>query len=152
MVLIDLLCTALTTTRRVYMGEKLVIVESPAKAKTIEKFLGKGYTVKSSFGHICDLPKSALGIDIQNGFEPKYTVPAEKKKVVTDLFSVFSNTEPLPGRSEAYAKVSVDFHSFLPPIEFQVNSFFQSYLHLRFHLRLRSFWCDVSRSRTSNKK
>ena len=54
------------------MGEKLVIVESPAKAKTIEKFLGKGYTVKSSFGHICDLPKTALGIDIENGFKPNY--------------------------------------------------------------------------------
>ena len=93
MILIDLLCTALTTTRRVYMGEKLVIVESPAKAKTIEKFLGKGYTVKSSFGHICDLPRSALGIDLQNGFEPKYTVPAEKKKVVTELKKLASNAE-----------------------------------------------------------
>ena len=67
------------------MGEKLVIVESPAKAKTIEKFLGKGYTVKSSFGHICDLPKTSLGIDIENGFKPKYQVPADKKKVVADL-------------------------------------------------------------------
>ena len=67
------------------MGEKLVIVESPAKAKTIEKFLGKGYTVRSSFGHICDLPKTALGIDIENGFKPKYQVPSDKKKVVADL-------------------------------------------------------------------
>ena len=72
------------------MGEKLVIVESPAKAKTIEKFLGKGYTVKSSFGHICDLPKTALGIDIENGFKPKYQVPADKKKLVSDLKALAS--------------------------------------------------------------
>ena len=67
------------------MGENLVIVESPAKAKTIEKFLGKEYTVKSSFGHICDLAKKNLGIDIENGFEPKYEVSADKKKVVSEL-------------------------------------------------------------------
>ena len=67
------------------MGENLVIVESPAKAKTIEKFLGKGFTVKSSFGHILDLKKKDLGIDIENGFEPQYEVPKDKKKVVSDL-------------------------------------------------------------------
>ena len=67
------------------MGENLVIVESPAKAKTIEKFLGKGFTVKSSFGHIRDLPENGLSIDIENGFEPKYEVPKEKKKVVSEL-------------------------------------------------------------------
>ncbi len=67
------------------MGENLVIVESPAKAKTIEKFLGKGFTVKSSFGHIRDLKKKDLGIDIENGFEPQYEVPKDKKKVVSDL-------------------------------------------------------------------
>src|SRR5574344_859149 len=67
------------------MGENLVIVESPAKAKTIEKFLGKEYTVKSSFGHICDLAKKNLGIDIEHGFEPKYEVSADKKKVVSEL-------------------------------------------------------------------
>ena len=75
------------------MGEKLVIVESPAKAKTIEKFLGKGYTVKSSFGHICDLPKTSLGIDIENGFKPKYQVPAEKKKVVSELKALAAKAE-----------------------------------------------------------
>ena len=75
------------------MGEKLVIVESPAKAKTIEKFLGKGYTVKSSFGHICDLPKTALGIDIENGFKPKYQVPADKKKLVSDLKALASKAD-----------------------------------------------------------
>lgn len=75
------------------MGEKLVIVESPAKAKTIEKFLGKGYTVKSSFGHICDLPKTALGIDIENGFKPAYQVPADKKKVVSELKALADKAE-----------------------------------------------------------
>ena len=75
------------------MGEKLVIVESPAKAKTLEKFLGKGYTVKSSFGHICDLPKTSLGIDIENGFKPKYQVPADKKKVVSDLKALASKAD-----------------------------------------------------------
>lgn len=67
------------------MGENLVIVESPAKAKTIEKFLGKGYTVKSSFGHIRDLAKKNLGIDIENGFKPKYIISDDKKKVVSSL-------------------------------------------------------------------
>ena len=75
------------------MGEKLVIVESPAKAKTIEKFLGKGYTVKSSFGHICDLPKTALGIDIENGFKPNYQVPSDKKKVVAELKALADKAE-----------------------------------------------------------
>ena len=67
------------------MQENLVIVESPAKAKTIEKFLGKEYTVKSSFGHIRDLSKKELGIDISNNFEPHYEIPADKKKVVDEL-------------------------------------------------------------------
>lgn len=67
------------------MEENLVIVESPAKAKTIERFLGEGFTVKSSYGHIRDLKKKDLGIDIENGFEPQYEIPKEKKKVVSDL-------------------------------------------------------------------
>ena len=67
------------------MGENLVIVESPAKAKTIEKILGKDYKVLSSFGHIRDLSKKNLGIDIENGFVPKYEVSADKKKVVAEL-------------------------------------------------------------------
>ena len=67
------------------MIENLVIVESPAKAKTIEKFLGKNFTVKSSFGHIRDLSKKNLGIDIDNGYSPEYIVSAEKKKVVDEL-------------------------------------------------------------------
>ena len=67
------------------MVENLVIVESPAKAKTIEKILGKDYTVRSSFGHIRDLAKKNLGIDIEHGFIPQYEVSPDKKKVVSEL-------------------------------------------------------------------
>ena len=67
------------------MAKNLVIVESPAKAKTIEKFLGKDYVVKSSFGHIRDLPKKGLNIDIENQFEPHYEISSDKKKVVAEL-------------------------------------------------------------------
>lgn len=69
------------------MQKNLVIVESPAKAKTIEKFLGKEYQVMSSYGHIRDLKKKDFGIDIENGFTPIYEVPADKKKVVSELKS-----------------------------------------------------------------
>jgi len=65
--------------------KNLVIVESPAKAKTISKFLGKDYTVMASMGHVRDLPKSKLGFDPDNNFEPKYIVSTDKKKVITDL-------------------------------------------------------------------
>jgi len=67
------------------MINNLVIVESPAKAKTIEKFLGKDFQVKSSMGHIRDLSKEDLGIDIKDNFKPKYIVPPDKKKTVTEL-------------------------------------------------------------------
>ncbi|MCC8034964.1 MAG: type I DNA topoisomerase [Rikenellaceae bacterium] len=67
------------------MHENLVIVESPAKAKTLEKFLGKEFTVKSSYGHIRDLAKKDLGIDIEHGFTPTYEVSPDKKKVVPEL-------------------------------------------------------------------
>ena len=67
------------------MVENLVIVESPAKAKTIEKILGKEYTVRSSYGHIRDLAKKNLGIDIEHGFIPQYEVSPDKKKVVSEL-------------------------------------------------------------------
>lgn len=67
------------------MAANLVIVESPAKAKTIEKFLGKDYQVKSSFGHIRDLPKKGLNIDIAKDFEPHYEVSADKRKTVSEL-------------------------------------------------------------------
>ncbi len=67
------------------MQKNLVIVESPAKAKTIERFLGKDFHVMSSYGHIRDLKKKDFGIDIENGFIPIYEVPADKKKVVSEL-------------------------------------------------------------------
>ena len=67
------------------MADNLVIVESPAKADTIRKFLGDGFTVKSSFGHIRDLQDNKLGVDIANGFRPEYVIPAGKKRVVSEL-------------------------------------------------------------------
>ena len=68
------------------MAKNLVIVESPAKAKTIEGYLGKDFLVKSSIGHIRDLPKKGgMGIDIENGFIPKYEVSEDKKHVVAEL-------------------------------------------------------------------
>lgn len=67
------------------MEENLVIVESPAKAKTIEKFLGEGFVVRSSFGHIRDLEKKNLGIDVEGDFQPMYIIPEDKKKLVNEL-------------------------------------------------------------------
>jgi DNA topoisomerase-1 len=67
------------------MSKNLVIVESPAKAKTIEKYLGKDFIVRSSFGHIRDLPKKGLNIDLEHNFAPKYEISDDKKKVVSDL-------------------------------------------------------------------
>lgn len=67
------------------MGKNLVIVESPAKAKTIQKFLGDDFVVKSSFGHIRDLHSNSLSVDVENGFRPEYVVPDDKKKVVAEL-------------------------------------------------------------------
>src|SRR5258705_13574756 len=67
------------------MAKNLLIVESPAKAKTIEGYLGKDFTVKSSYGHIRDLVKSDDAIDIANNFKQNYEVPADKKQVVSEL-------------------------------------------------------------------
>ncbi len=67
------------------MAKNLVIVESPAKAKTIEKFLGKDYQVESSYGHIADLPSKEIGVDVENGFKPKYEVSSDKKALVKKL-------------------------------------------------------------------
>jgi DNA topoisomerase-1 len=75
------------------MIENLVIVESPAKAKTIEKFLGKDFRVVSSFGHIRDLAKKNLGIDIENNFAPDYEIPKEKAKVVSELRKAASDSK-----------------------------------------------------------
>ncbi|HYZ11400.1 MAG TPA: toprim domain-containing protein, partial [Actinomycetota bacterium] len=67
------------------MAKNLVIVESPTKAKTLERYLGREFTVKASMGHIRDLPESKIGVDTERNFEPEYVVPDAKKKVVTTL-------------------------------------------------------------------
>jgi DNA topoisomerase I len=75
------------------MAKNLLIVESPAKAKTIEGILGKDFEVKSCYGHIRDLEKSDMGIDINNDFKPTYIIPADKEKVVKDLRSIAKKSE-----------------------------------------------------------
>lgn len=75
------------------MAKNLLIVESPAKAKTIEKFLGKDFQVKSCYGHIRDLEKDDMGVDIANGFAPRYVVPDEKLKVVSELRKLAKSSE-----------------------------------------------------------
>lgn len=75
------------------MSKHLVIVESPTKAKTIGRFLGKDYKVTSSFGHLRDLPKSKLGVDVDNDFEPEYVIPIKSKKQVAELKKLAKNVE-----------------------------------------------------------
>jgi DNA topoisomerase-1 len=75
------------------MAKNLVIVESPAKAKTIEKFLGKDFQVESSFGHIADLPSKEIGVDVHNGFKPTYEVSADKKALVKKLKDLAKKAE-----------------------------------------------------------
>lgn len=75
------------------MAKNLVIVESPAKAKTIEKFLGKDYQVESSYGHIADLPSKEIGVDVANGFKPKYEVSPDKKALVKKLRDLSKSAE-----------------------------------------------------------
>lgn len=74
---------------------KLVIVESPAKARTVGRFLGKGYTVKASVGHVRDLLRSQLSVDVENGFNPKYRVPNEKRPVVKELKALAERAEEI---------------------------------------------------------
>ena len=75
------------------MAKNLVIVESPAKAKTIEKFLGKDFKVESSFGHISDLPSKELGVDVEGDFKPRYEVSADKKSIVSKLKTLAKKAE-----------------------------------------------------------
>lgn len=77
------------------MSKNLVIVESPAKAKTISRFLGKDYKVLASMGHVMDLPKSQMGIDIENNFEPNYIISVDKKKVVKQLKDELNKADDL---------------------------------------------------------
>ena len=75
------------------MAKNLVIVESPAKARTIEKFLGNDFQVESSFGHIADLPSKEIGIDVDGDFKPKYAVSPDKKAVVKKLKGLANKAE-----------------------------------------------------------
>lgn len=75
------------------MASSLVIVESPAKAATIKKYLGRGYTVMASIGHVMDLPKSKLGVDLENNFEPTYVVSKDKKKVLADIIKAAEKSD-----------------------------------------------------------
>lgn len=75
--------------------KRLLVVESPAKARTIQKYLGSRYTVKASVGHVIDLPKTKLGVDLENGFEPEYTVIRGKKKVLTELMSAARKSDEI---------------------------------------------------------
>ena len=75
------------------MAKNLVIVESPAKAKTIEKFLGSDFQVESSYGHIADLPSKEIGVDVEQGFKPKYEVSPDKKALVSKLKTLSKNAE-----------------------------------------------------------
>lgn len=79
--------SAKSTGRTRASGQKLVIVESPAKARTLERYLGKGYAVSASMGHVRDLPKSTLGVAVDGDFAPKYLIPNDKRKTVKDLKS-----------------------------------------------------------------
>ncbi|GAG15126.1 unnamed protein product, partial [marine sediment metagenome] len=67
------------------MSKYLVIVESPTKCRTINKFLGEKYVILSSMGHVVDLPKSEMGVDIENGFKPRYIVIAKRRKILSEL-------------------------------------------------------------------
>src|SRR6266487_7168385 len=82
------------------MTKTLVVVESPAKAKTIEKYLGDGYAVRASYGHIRDLPRSKLGVDPDQGFAVQYEVPEDSKRHVADLKRALNQNEDLVLRSE----------------------------------------------------
>lgn len=75
------------------MAKNLVIVESPAKAKTIEGYLGKDFVVKSSYGHVRDLASKGLAIDIENNFQPEYEVSADKKNVISELKKLVKEAE-----------------------------------------------------------
>ena len=75
------------------MIKNLVIVESPAKAKTIGKFLGKDYEVKSSYGHVRDLPEKDFGINVENNYEPEYVISPDKKQIISELKKIAKKAE-----------------------------------------------------------
>ncbi|MBI2237544.1 MAG: toprim domain-containing protein, partial [Actinobacteria bacterium] len=77
------------------MAKTLVVVESPTKAKTLERCLGQGYTVRASYGHIRDLPKNKLGVDTEREFEPEYVVPQGSGKAVSPLKAAHKKADEL---------------------------------------------------------
>ena len=92
---------------------KLVIVESPAKAKTIQKYLGKGYDVIASMGHVRDLPENRLSVDVKKHFQPKYTVIKGKEKLVEELEKMADKSEAVflatdPDREGEAPSISVE--------------------------------------------
>ena len=92
------------------MPKNLVIVESPAKARTIERFLGNEYSVKSSFGHIRDLPKKGLNIDTENGFIPNYEISSDKKRVVNELIKLAKEANVLLASDEDREGEAIAWH------------------------------------------
>jgi DNA topoisomerase-1 len=92
------------------MAKKLLIVESPAKAKTIEKYLGSDYQVLSSYGHIRDLPKSGMSIDIEHNFEPNYEIPPESKKTIAALKKATKDKEVLLATDEDREGEAISWH------------------------------------------
>ena len=87
------------------MAKSLIIVESPTKARTITKYLGRGYTVMASVGHIKDLPTSKLGVDLENDFEPQYVTIKGKSKILTEIKKKTEDTDkvfltPNPNREK----------------------------------------------------
>lgn len=92
------------------MASNLLIVESPAKAKTIEKILGDDFIVKSCYGHIRDLPKNKIGLDLENNFEPIYEVPEEKKALVSELKKLSKNAEVWLATDEDREGEAISWH------------------------------------------
>src|SRR5438045_196052 len=92
------------------MAKNLLIVESPAKAKTIEKILGKDFQVKSCYGHIRDLEKAGMGIDIEKNFKPRYIIPEEKEKVVAELRRLSEKSEVWLATDEDREGEAISWH------------------------------------------
>jgi DNA topoisomerase IA len=88
----------------------LVVVESRAKAKTIEKFLGRAFSVKPCFGHVRDLPTKSLGVDVKRDFQPRYVVPDDRKEIVSDLRKEAQKADGiLPGAGSTDRLPGVEF-------------------------------------------
>jgi reverse gyrase len=106
------------------MTKSLVVVESPAKAKTIGKYLGKNFIVKASVGHIKDLPKSKLGVDVENDFEPHYAIIPAKTKIVKELIARERRSASTFSKSwRANRKTSIGFSFMkLPKMRFRMPS------------------------------